>query len=117
MDQRPTRDLYTPGRIKDLRSIIEGEGLVLSQFVSTPWTMSSADPKNRGSVGGTYEKLVDVGLELGAQMVNSVTVTLLNIDIPPITDRPHVQIFTMTSSRAWIWSKTGSLCRRHASMC
>ena len=38
---------YTPGTIKDLRSIIEGEGLVLSQFVSTPRTMSSTDARRR----------------------------------------------------------------------
>lgn len=96
---------YTPGTIKDLRSIIEGEGLVLSQFVSTPRTMSSTDAKERAQSVAHLKRLVDVGLELGAQMVNSVTSYPLNIDIPPITDRPHVQIFTYDVEPGLDWEQ------------
>ena len=37
---------YTPETIKQLRSVIEGEGLVLSQFVSTPGKMASPIPRS-----------------------------------------------------------------------
>jgi sugar phosphate isomerase/epimerase len=85
---------YTPETIKGLRSIIDGEGLVLSQFVSSPRKMASGDPRERDEAVAHMKRLVDVGLELGAQMVNSVVSFPFNITVPPITDRPHVQIFT-----------------------
>jgi sugar phosphate isomerase/epimerase len=96
---------YTPETIKQLRSVIEGEGLVLSQFVSTPGKMASRDPKERAASVAHMKRLVDVGMELGAQMVNSVTSLPFNIAAPPITDRPHVQVFTVDVEPGLDWDQ------------
>ena len=54
---------YTPTTIKGLRSVIDGEGLVLSQFVSSPRKMASADPEERAEAVAHMKRLVDVGLK------------------------------------------------------
>jgi sugar phosphate isomerase/epimerase len=86
---------YTPETIKQLRTVLDGEGLVLSQFVSTPPAMASADPKQRAESVAHVKRLVDVGVELGAELVNSVTSIPFDIDMPRITDRPHMQTFSV----------------------
>jgi sugar phosphate isomerase/epimerase len=85
---------YTPATIRELRSIIDGEGLVLSQFVSSPAKIASGDPGERAGAVEHVKRLVDVGVQLGAPIVNSTTGRPFNLPVPPITDRPHVQMFT-----------------------
>ena len=51
------------------------------------------------------KRLVDVGMELGAQMVNSVTSLPFNMAAPPITDRPHVQVFTVDVEPGLDWDQ------------
>jgi sugar phosphate isomerase/epimerase len=98
-------EYYTPATIKELRSVIEGEGLVLSQFVSSPPALASADPAERADAVEHIKRLVDVGVELGAQLVNSTTGRPFNLYVPPITDRPHVQMFTADVPRDLDWDQ------------
>jgi len=96
---------YTPATIKDLRGIIDGEGLVLSQFVSTPPRMASPDPALRAASVAHFRRLVDVGAELGATVINTVTHYPLDIRFRPITDRPHVQVWTVDVPREADWDQ------------
>ncbi len=86
-------EYYTPQTVKDLRNIIDSEGLVLSQFVSTPSGMASPDKREREQSVEHFKKLVEVGVELGTEIVNSVSVHPFGIQFPRITDLPHMQKF------------------------
>ena len=41
------KDYYTDAKINDLRAVLEGEGIALSQFVSTPQALSSSVASER----------------------------------------------------------------------
>lgn len=86
---------YTPSTVKSLRSLLDGEGLVLSQFVSTPSGLASGDARERAAGVAHFKRQTDIGVELGAQIVNSVTHYPFDLPYRPITDRPHVQTFTV----------------------
>ena len=50
---------YTPATIRELRSVIDGEGLVLSQFVSSPPKIASGDPGERAEAVEHVKRAVD----------------------------------------------------------
>jgi sugar phosphate isomerase/epimerase len=41
------QDYYTPGEVANLKAVLDGEGIRISQFVSTPHDLSSAEPSRR----------------------------------------------------------------------
>lgn len=86
-------EYYTPRTVKDLGNIIDSEGLVLSQFVSTPSGMASPDKREREQSVEHFKKLVEVGVALGTDIVNSVSVHPFGIQFPRITELPHLQSF------------------------
>jgi sugar phosphate isomerase/epimerase len=91
------KDYYTPSTIKTLRSILKGEGLTLSQFVSTPHDLASPDKAKRASGVEHWKRAVDVGAELGAPIVNMVSAYPFGYReevFPRITTKPLVQIFS-----------------------
>ena len=90
-DQATLNDYYTPARIKELRSIIETEGLELSEFVSTPRGMADPDPAVRANAVEHFKKMLAVADSLGTTMVNSVSVYPFGLEFPRITDRPLMQ--------------------------
>jgi sugar phosphate isomerase/epimerase len=89
---RATLDAYyTPARIAELRRIIDGEGLELSEFVSTPKGMSHPDAEVRAEAIDHFKRMLEVADGLGTKMVNSVSVYPLAIEFPGITARPLMQ--------------------------
>ncbi len=90
-------DYYTLSTISELRRTLEGEGLELSQFVSTPKDLSSADPPKREQSIAHWQRAVDVGASLGATLINMVSAHAFGmrdaVEIPRITTRPLVQRF------------------------
>ena len=103
--RRSLDEYYRPSTIANLRAIVEGEGLVLSQFVSTPAKMASGDPAERAGAVEHFKRQTDVGAALGATLVNSVTHYPFDIAYRPITDRPHMQQFSVEVEAGLDWDQ------------
>jgi sugar phosphate isomerase/epimerase len=103
------RDYYTDATIKNLKSVLAGEGIALSQFVSTPHDLSSADPGKREAAVSHWKRTVDVGVELGAPIINMVSAHAFAMkdsqEIPRITTKPLVQTFAAKVPRGVDWDK------------
>lgn len=101
------RDYYTDATIKNLKSVLAGEGIALSQFVSTPHDLSSADPGKREAAVSHWKRTVDVGVELGAPIINMVSAHAFAMkdsqEIPRITTKPLVQTFAAKVPRGVDW--------------
>lgn len=104
-DRKVLDEYYTPGKIKELKDIIASEGMELSQFVSTPSLMASPVVRERKEALEHFKKLVEVGSELGAKIVNSVAPYPFSMDFPPITERPLVQEQIIDIPGNLDWSK------------
>ncbi len=93
-----TRDIldeyYTPARIKELRGILDGEGLALSEFVSTPRGLSSADEEERNDSVEHFARMVEVGHALGTRLVNTVSPPPFGLRILPLQQLPVAQELT-----------------------
>jgi len=94
-DRTALENYYTPQVIKNLKDIIAGEGLELSEFVSTPPGMASPEKKERDAAVEHFKCMVDVAVGLGTKMVNTVSVFPFAIEVPRITDRPHMQEYSV----------------------
>lgn len=90
-DRETLDTYYTPARIRALRDLISSEGLELSEFVSTPPGMASGDPQRREAAVDHFKRLVEVGVELGAGLINTVSPYPFDIPFPRITSLPLVQ--------------------------
>lgn len=86
-------EYYTPATIKNLRGVIADEGLILSEFVTTPKGMASADKGARDAAVEHFKRAVEVAVELGTGIMNSVSSYPFEIPAPHITVLPHVQMF------------------------
>jgi sugar phosphate isomerase/epimerase len=86
-------EYYTRQRIKVLRDIIASEGLILSEFVSTPRSMAHPDATERERAYEHFKQALDVALELGTRIINTVSVYPFAIEMPRITHRPLMQEF------------------------
>ncbi len=96
---------YTPEVIKNLKDIIASEGLLLSEFVSTPPGMASPDKKERDASVEHFKRMVDVAVGLGTQIVNTVSVFPFAIEVPRITDRPHMQEYSVYYPTGLNWQQ------------
>ena len=94
-DRQALDDYYTPQRIQALRGLLADEGLELSEFVSTPHGMASPDPEARAQAIEHFKRMVEVAVELGARMVNTVSPTPFDLPVPRITDKHLHQEWSM----------------------
>jgi sugar phosphate isomerase/epimerase len=85
---------YTLGRIDALRSLLDGEGLILSEFVSTPPGLSSPDPARRAAAVEHFRRAADVAVALGTETINTVAPYPLDLDFPRLITRPLAQVWT-----------------------
>ncbi len=90
-DRTILNEYYTPQRVKELRSLVEGEGMEISEFVSTPRGMADPDKATRAAAVEHFKEMLEVADGLGTKIVNSVSVHPFNIEFPRITDRPLMQ--------------------------
>ncbi|MCP8938558.1 sugar phosphate isomerase/epimerase [Alsobacter sp. SYSU M60028] len=103
------KDYYTPETIRTLKSALAGEGLSLSQFVSTPHDLSSPDAAKREAAIDHWKRAVDVGVELGSPIINMVSTHAFAMkdsqEIPRITTKPLVQTFAAKVPRGVDWDR------------
>lgn len=90
-------DYYTASKIAELKGVLDGEGMLLSQFVSTPHDLSSDDKAKRAAAVEHWKKTVDVGAEMGAKLINMVAAHAFGmrdtVEYPRITTKPLVQTY------------------------
>ncbi len=102
---RDTLDTYyTPSRIAALRTLLDGEGLVLSEFVSTPPGMASPDPQRRRAAVEHFRRAAEVALALGTDLVNTVAPYPGDLAVAPLTTRPLAQTWTAEAPAGLDWA-------------
>lgn len=88
-------DYYTSAKIVDLKKVLDGEGMLLSQFVSTPHDLSHGDKAKRDAAVDRWKRTVEVGAELGSSLINMVSSHPFAMrdgtEIPRIVTKPLVQ--------------------------
>jgi sugar phosphate isomerase/epimerase len=102
-------DYYTKAKITDLKAVLNGEGIALSQFVSTPHDLSSADASKRDAAVEHWKRTVDVGAELGAPLINMVSAHAFGMrdaqEIPRITTKPLTQTYSAKVPSGLDWDR------------
>jgi sugar phosphate isomerase/epimerase len=103
------RDYYTPATIANLKAILNGEGIALSQFVSTPHDLSSADPARRDAAVEHWQRTVEVGAALGSPLINMVSAHAFGFkdgaEFPRITTKPLVQKYGANLPAGLDWDR------------
>jgi sugar phosphate isomerase/epimerase len=114
------REYYTPKRVRELRAFVEDAGLKISEFVSTPEGMASPDEKERAGHGALRAGgRGDGGLR---HRDRELSVRLsVRPRVPRITDRPHLQQWTVDIPSGLDWKRNWEECvdvmRRCVSVC
>ncbi|GGL94449.1 sugar phosphate isomerase/epimerase family protein [Nakamurella endophytica] len=103
-DTDALQSYYTPETVALLRSVLDDEGMRLSQFVVKNEGLASSDPQRRRQSVDEFKQGVDTAVALGATVVNTVTHYPFNIVYPSLMDRPHVQMFTVDIGAGLDWS-------------
>ena len=85
---------YTTENIEMLKGQLSSNGLEMSQFMMIDNNLSSGDAKVRALSVEKFKKGIDITVAFGAPNLNTVTHYPFAIEMPRITDRPHVQVFT-----------------------
>jgi sugar phosphate isomerase/epimerase len=103
------RDYYTDATIAELRAILNGEGLELSQFVSTPPGLSAADAAERAAAVEQWRRACAVGAALGTRLVNQVAqhgfAMTDGAEIPRLATKPLVQTFAAAVPSGLDWDR------------
>ena len=103
-DREALDTYYTPGRIAALRALLDGEGLVLSEFVCTPPGLASPDPARRQAAVEHFRRAAAVTRALGTDIINTVAPYPGDIVVPPLTTRPLAQIWTAEVPAGLDWA-------------
>ena len=102
-------DYYTPEKIAELKKVLNGEGIAISQFVSTPHDLSSGDAAKREAAVKHWQRTVDVGVALGSKLINMVASHPFGmrdaVEIPRITTKPLVQTYAAHVPRGLDWDQ------------
>jgi sugar phosphate isomerase/epimerase len=96
---------YTPDTVKQLRGILDDKGMVLSQFIVKTPNLSNGDASKRKAAVEMFKRGVDLGIQLGTPIINTVVHYPFTIEMPRITDRPHVQVFTVDIPSGLDWNQ------------
>lgn len=103
------RDYYTPETIAGLKKVLDGEGIALSQFVSTPHDLSADDPARRDAAVEHWKRAVEVGAALGSPIINMVACHAFamkdSVEIPRITTKPLVQSYSAKLPAGLDWDR------------
>lgn len=104
-DREALDTYYTPQQIKHLRLLIDDLGLELSEFVSTPRGMASPDAAVRGEAVDHFKRLVEVAVELGTNIVNSVAPYPLDLTFPHMKLKHLYQEWTIDFDPSLDWGQ------------
>ena len=100
---------YTPAKIRELKEVLEGKGVELSQFVYTPFDLSHPDKTKREGAVEAFRKAATVGAELGSTIINSVGALPFGMrfgqEFPWLTQKPLVQTFSARMPRGLGWDE------------
>jgi sugar phosphate isomerase/epimerase len=96
-------DYYTAEEIKNLKSIIAGHGLELNLFYLPYGEAASADASERQHYVEMAKRGIDIGVELGAPVINSTAHLPFGLPYPRINDRVSSQIFTVDVPSGLDW--------------
>ncbi|MEX0628393.1 MAG: sugar phosphate isomerase/epimerase family protein [Cucumibacter sp.] len=103
------RDYYTPATIKLLKSSLNGEGLMISQFVSTPHDLSAPDKARRAAAIDHWKRTVEVGVGLGSKIINMVSAHPFGFrepgEFPRIVTKPLVQTYAAHVPTGLDWNQ------------
>ena len=112
---------YTPQEIKQLRQVMADLGLELSEFVSTPRGMASPDPAVREQAVEHFKRPVEVTVELGTGLVNTVAPTPFELTFPRIMLKHVYQEWTVDFNPELDWRQNWedyvALVRRCCEIC
>jgi sugar phosphate isomerase/epimerase len=90
-------EYYTRTKVSELKRCLDGEGIELSQFVSTPGDLADLDAAKREKAVARWQRTVDIGTALGSKLINMVSAHAFGMrdgaEIPRITTKPLVQKF------------------------
>lgn len=91
------KDYYTPDTVKSLRSLLDSEGVEISQFVSTPQNLTDPDKTNRQASVDHWKRATEIGAALGAPIINMVASHGFGFkdgaEFPRLVTKPLVQTF------------------------
>lgn len=87
-------DYYTDQTVRELRKILDDEGMLLSQFVVKTPDLSSPDPRRRATTVELFKRGVEKTVALGSPIINTVVHHPFALSFPELMDRPHMQTFT-----------------------
>jgi sugar phosphate isomerase/epimerase len=104
-DREALDTYYTPQQVKHLRVLMADLGLELSEFVSTPRGMTSPEAAVRAKAVEHFKRLVEVAVELGTNMVNSVAPYPFDLTFPHMKFKHLYQEWTIDFDPNFDWSQ------------
>ncbi|MCU1477705.1 MAG: Sugar phosphate isomerase/epimerase [Subtercola sp.] len=104
-DDASFTDYYTDSTVRNLRAILDGEGMELSQFVVKTPDLSSGDPAKRAHSVDLFKRGVEKTVALGSPIINTVVHYPFNLDFPALMDRPHMQTFSRQLPTGLDWER------------
>ncbi len=102
-DRHALQTYYTPDRIAALRRLIADEGLTLSEFVTTPGGIASADLERRAAAVDHFRRAVEVAQALGTDIINSVVAAPFDLPVPRLLELAQTQEVTMELPKGLSW--------------
>lgn len=104
-DRATLDSYYTPATIRHLRGLLDDLGLELSEFVSTPRGMASPEAAKRDAAVDHFQRMVEVALELGTNLVNAVAPYPFEIPYPPMMQKHNYQEWTIDLDPTLDWGR------------
>lgn len=102
-DRETLDTYYTPGRIVELKNLLAGEGLELSEFVTTPGGIASPDKQRRAAAIEHFRRAAEVAQALGTGIINSVVAAPFDLDVPRLLELPQTQEVSVELPRGRDW--------------
>ena len=102
-DRDALQTYYTPDRSAALRRLLADEGVTLSEFVTTPSGIASADPKRRAAAVDHFQQAVEVAQALGTDTINSVVAPPFDLPVPRLLELPETQEVRVALPQGLSW--------------
>jgi sugar phosphate isomerase/epimerase len=99
------KEYYTPEKIRALKSVMAGEGMTLSEFVSSPPGAAEADPARRRGAVEHFKRATEVAKALGTSMINSVVATPFGLAMPRMLEMPQTQQLSVDLPKGANWAE------------
>jgi sugar phosphate isomerase/epimerase len=104
-DDTTFAEYYTDRTVRELRTVLDDEGMVLSQFVVKTPELSSSDPNRRGAALDLFKRGVEKTVALGSPIINTVVHYPFAMEYPALMDRPHMQTFSRAVPSGLDWRR------------